>query len=75
MANLTAQDDFIRTALRLPRDLHARVQADAEKNSRSMNAEIISRLEGSFLPIAGQRNDELSEILALLHELIGKKKP
>lgn len=41
MAN---QDDFVKTALRLPRDLHAQVQAAATARGRSMNAEIIERL-------------------------------
>lgn len=48
MANLTSQDDYIRTALRLPRDLHKEVQDSAEKNNRSMNAEIVARLQSSF---------------------------
>lgn len=48
MATLTPQDEFIKTALRLPRDLHAQVQASAEELGRSMNAEIIARLQSSF---------------------------
>ncbi|MGI4847557.1 MAG: Arc family DNA-binding protein [Janthinobacterium lividum] len=52
----TKQDDFIKTALRLPRDLHSEVQESAEKNGRSMNAEIIARLEQAsrILSPAGQ---------------------
>lgn len=42
MAN---QDDFIKTALRLPRGLHARIQASAAAAGRSMNAEIIDCLQ------------------------------
>ena len=41
MAN---QDDFVKTALRLPRGLHAEIQAAAIAAGRSMNAEIIDRL-------------------------------
>lgn len=48
MANLTSQDDYIRTALRLPRNLHKDVQESAEKNQRSMNAEIVARLYSSY---------------------------
>jgi predicted DNA-binding protein len=48
MAQLTNQDDFIKTALRLPRELHARVQEAATAAGRSMNAEIVARLEASF---------------------------
>lgn len=34
--------------LRMPPDLKARVKAAAEANNRSMNAEIVARLEESF---------------------------
>lgn len=48
MATLSNQDDFIKTALRLPRNIHAQIQESAEKHGRSMNSEIVSRLENSF---------------------------
>jgi len=38
------QDDYIKTALRLPPDLHAEIKSAAEYHGRSMNAEIIARL-------------------------------
>lgn len=40
--------DIQRTALRLPRDLHTKVIDSAEQNNRTMNAEIVERLEKSF---------------------------
>jgi hypothetical protein len=39
-----SQDDYIKTALRLPRGLHALLIDAAEANGRSLNAEIIARL-------------------------------
>ena len=45
---MAKQDDYIKTALRLPADLHARIQLAAEKAGRSMNAELINRLDMSF---------------------------
>jgi len=48
MAQLTPQDDYMKTALRLPRDLHSRIQEEAAASGRSMNSEIIRRLEASF---------------------------
>lgn len=39
-----AQDDWVRTALRLPAELHAQVHAAADAAGRSFNAEIIERL-------------------------------
>lgn len=45
MAN---QDDYMKTALRLPRDLHAKLMGAAEATGKSLNAEMIARLEASF---------------------------
>ena len=45
---MATQDDFIKTALRIPRALHAGIQAAAEQGGRSMNAEIIGRLQDSL---------------------------
>jgi len=41
------QDEYIKTALRLPRHLHADISVSAENAGRSMNAEIIDRLAKS----------------------------
>jgi len=45
---MATQDEYIKTALRLPRDLHKEVQGCALSTGRSMNAEIISKLEESL---------------------------
>jgi hypothetical protein len=50
MATTQPQDDFQKTALRLPRDLHEKVVSAANASGRSMNAEIIARLQASFSP-------------------------
>lgn len=54
MATSNPQDDFQKTALRLPRDLHANLHEAAAKSGRSYNAEIVARLHASFdaLPTA-----------------------
>lgn len=44
------QDRFI---VRLPDGMRDRIKAAAEENLRSMNAEIVARLEASFLPGRG----------------------
>lgn len=49
------EDRYTRITLRIPRDLHARLQLAADKQSHSQNAEIVSRLESSFTGVpAGQ---------------------
>lgn len=41
----SAQDKFV---LRLPDGMRDRIREEADKNNRSMNAEIVSRLEETF---------------------------
>jgi hypothetical protein len=50
---MATQDDFVKTALRLPRALHADIQSAALAGGRSMNAEIISRLQATVDAPAG----------------------
>lgn len=48
MATSLNQDDYLKTALRLPRNLHAKIQEAGLASGRSMNAEIVARLEAGF---------------------------
>lgn len=50
------QDKFM---LRLPDGMRDRIKAAAERNNRSMNAEIVSRLEQSFAPPVNLPSDEV----------------
>jgi len=50
---MATQDDFVKTALRLPRALHADIQSAALAAGRSMNAEIINRLQATVDAPAG----------------------
>lgn len=43
-----SQADFVKTALRLPPELHAQLHASAKESGRTYNAEILARLEQSF---------------------------
>jgi Arc-like DNA binding domain len=43
-------DRYQRVNLRIPRDLHQRVMASAAEKYRSMNADIVARLEQTFSP-------------------------
>ncbi|WP_395011747.1 Arc family DNA-binding protein [Undibacterium sp.] len=45
---MAKQDDYIKTALRLPRPIHEKLLVESESSGKSMNAEIIARLEKSF---------------------------
>jgi predicted HicB family RNase H-like nuclease len=60
-----SQSDFVKTALRLPPDLHSSLQADAERAGRSLNAEILARLQDS-----GDLAAELAEIRTTLRKIL-----
>lgn len=62
MVTKKSQDDYKKTALRLPKELHESLHAAASSSGRSYNAEIVARLEESFSDTAGVDN-------ALLHML------
>jgi hypothetical protein len=48
MVTSVNQSDFVKTALRLPPDVHSRLHEAAQANGRSYNAEIVHRLGESF---------------------------
>ncbi|WP_261524023.1 Arc family DNA-binding protein [Burkholderia multivorans] len=48
MATSLNQDDYLKTALRLPRDLHQKLMEAAAANGNSLNAEMVRRLVQSF---------------------------
>lgn len=64
------QDDFIRTALRVPPNLHKSIHLAAKENTRTFNAEIVDRLQASFVTARAERITELE--LALLREQLEK---
>lgn len=41
-------DRYTRITLRIPKDLHQALQAEADATSKSLNAEIVNRLASSF---------------------------
>ena len=45
---MKAQTDFARLTLRLPQDLLAQLKAFANENERSINAEVVARLNNSL---------------------------
>lgn len=63
---MAKQDDFIRTALRVPPGLHAKIHKAAEHAGRTFNAEIVHRLEGSF---ALQQSDVEGKLMAIVEGL------
>jgi hypothetical protein len=51
----------------MPRELHAEIQATAENNGRSMNAEIVARLQASPLDTV---LDELADLKRMMRTLL-----
>lgn len=46
------KDDTFRSQFRLPYELYEKLKEESEKNHRSLNAEIVARLQDSFLGVA-----------------------
>ena len=56
----------VKTALRLPSELHAELHEAAEINGRSLNAEIVFRLQANPLHHVERQNDEIKLMLRQL---------
>jgi len=74
MATSLDQTDYMKTALRLPRDLHARLSAAAEAQGVSLNSYILLLLErGLGRPLVGLDELALDEIEARLRNALKRK--
>jgi hypothetical protein len=69
------------TLKNIPKDLHLRLKASAEKNRRSLNSEILTRLESDFAapPVdpevqAGRLHDFTARLPRLEHRKIDRYK-
>lgn len=65
---MATQDDYIRTALRVPPGLHGKIHEAAKGNNRTFNAEIVARLEQTFAP-----DDGGTEFVSGLVKMLGIK--
>jgi hypothetical protein len=59
-------DRYTRITLRIPKDLHAMLQESADASSKSINAEIVGRVQQSF---DGSKAEPIEE---LLRQLLGR---
>ena len=62
--------DSVKTSVRIPRALHAELQMAADHDVRSLNAEILIRLQSSTLDDIKQ---DIAEIKATLRKLLDQK--
>lgn len=51
-----SEETFVRVTLRLPKSLHERIAAEADRKTSTTNAEVVARLEKSLLN-AGDHSD------------------
>lgn len=72
------QDEYVRTALRLPPDLHSAVKGAAKAAGHTMNAEIIARIaaaeENASFKTVVKQNEELKRLLLQLIESVETRK-
>lgn len=62
MAHTHIDDDAVRITLRMPRELHAYISDSAKKSGRSLNGEIVYRLETSVPPHGFPEADEVGRL-------------
>lgn len=58
-----SDDGYTRITLRLPDALHAKLTEEASRTSKSMNAEIVGRLEASFDQTESYSKSQAEEIV------------
>lgn len=71
------KDDTYRSQFRLPYDLYEKLKAESEKNRRSLNAEIVARLDESLgktasynvVDPAAEEDVSAEEVLLMYREL------
>lgn len=54
--SMAKQDDWVRLTVRIPPELHDKLQTAVTVGPNSMNAEIIARLDESFYPLRGMED-------------------
>lgn len=62
--------DSVKTSIRIPRLLHKELQAAADNDVRSLNAEILIRLQSSALDDIKQ---DIAEIKIILRKLLDRE--
>ena len=72
---MASQDNFVRTALRVPQELHKKLHEAAVASNRTFNAEIVDRLERSFsdvpdVYILGSKIDGIVEKVEEIDKLL-----
>lgn len=67
MATSIDQSNFVKTALRLPPELHAAVHACAKESGRSYNGELIALIEAALSPEVREDASLTGSVLAELH--------
>jgi len=67
------EENLTRFTLRLPKILHGLLLQHAEMGGRSLNAEIIARLEASFR--GGSKLEDIQAALYTLHDALARSLP
>lgn len=70
---MSASDEEVRLTLRLPSSLRDRIAKEADKSGRSMNGEMVYRLEKTITDddIVGRLDTEVAEIWGKLDQIEG----
>lgn len=67
------EDRNTRITLRLPTELHSKLQKSADKASHSMNAEIIARLGQTYVLTDKGEQERLEELAELIADRVAER--
>ncbi|NYT74272.1 Arc family DNA-binding protein [Halomonas sp. QX-2] len=71
------KDDTFRSQFRLPYELYEKLKEESDKNHRSLNAEIVARLQESFelsLSSRDKAEDELEKVVGEFGKMLDELK-
>lgn len=68
-----SQSDYVQSAMRLPPELRDEIKATAELNGRTMNAEIIARLQQNQIATLMRENAELRKMVREILDIVRDK--
>lgn len=68
-----SQHGYKQTAVRMPPELHEELQQAAELNGRSMNAEILARLQENQITVLLRENAELKKMVREALDILRNK--
>ena len=72
MVKKATQTEYVHTSVRIPKEVHERLESDAERYARSLNAEIVMRVMAydDIVPQLADLNRQMNELRKLVRKAL-----